>query len=467
MKIFTYLALSISWVFSSFAKPPNVVVLFADDLGYGDLACYGHPYAETPNLDKLAESGTLFKRFYVTGNWCNPSRTGLLTSRHHATMPNVAAKTGFAWRTTVMELFQDAGYVTGQFGKWHLGPDTTEGIYGLDEMKILGRHGDIPQGRDHIMYDAAIDFIERHQDKPFYVNVMGFVPHYPVNPSPQLAARFSHITVNPDDFGPQLREQFKDAIALNGNLDEGMRNYLGELWGLDYQVGRLVEKLESLGLRENTIIMFSSDNGAAPVLAAKKQLGPDVAVNPSRNMLGSSAHLRGQKHVDYEGGVRVPFIISWPAKIPSGIVNETSVISALDFLPTISSLADVSYATEWFEGEDISDIWLGGTRSRKNPIFQNDNDWEEPSSILQGNWKLFLNPDGSLELYDLSTEEHEFKNVVKHFPEIAQSLKIQLEKWNATRPQAYNRDLNNLLPDPEKKPVIIGPVASLPVDLDK
>ncbi len=460
--VFLFLVLSLP----ALARNPNIVLLFADDLGYGDLACYGHPYAETPNLDKLAEGGTMFTQFHVTGNWCNPSRTGLLTSRHHATMPNVSANTGFAWRKTVTQLFKEAGYVTGHFGKWHLGPEKSPGTYGMDEIKELGRHGDIPQGRDYIMYDAAMDFIERHKDEPFYVNVMGFVPHYPVNPSPQLAARFEHVAVDRSLFGRQMNSQFDDCVAIGGDINEGMRNYLGEIYGLDYQVGRLLSKLDELGLRENTIVIFSSDNGPAGVLAGNHPTDPALEENPSRNMLGSSEDLRGQKHVDYEGGVRVPFIISWPGSIPGGRVNRTSVISALDYLPTVCSLAGVSYDASWYEGEDISDIWLGASRSRKNPVFQNNNGWDKPSSILQGNWKLHLNPDGSIELYDLSTEEHEFRNVAKQFPEIAQSLERQLNKWNTTRPRKYNRNVDQMLPDPEVKPVVTGPVSSLPVDLN-
>ena len=243
-RTFSLLVLSVISISIQAQDKLNVVFLFADDLGYGDLASYGHPYAETPNLDKLAQQGTLFKRFYATGNWCNPSRTGILSSRQPPTMPNWADVHGFGFRETIMELFKKAGYKTGHFGKWNLGHEQSNGTYGIDEIKELGGHWDSPKGRDFIVYEAAMDFIESNKDVPFYVNVMGFVTHYPVDPSPVLAGRFNHVSVDRRLFGPQLQEQFDDCEKIGGNIDQGMRNYLGDLYGLDMQVGLLLKKLD-------------------------------------------------------------------------------------------------------------------------------------------------------------------------------------------------------------------------------
>lgn len=151
--------------------------------------------------------------------------------------------------------------------------------------------------------------------------------------------RFAHGAVDRFLFARQMNSQFDDSIEIGGDIDEGMRNYLGEIYGLDYQVGRLLSKLDELGLRKNTIVIFPSDSGAAGVPVGNHPTDSTLEENPSHSMLGSSEDLRGQKHVDYEGGVRVPFIVSWPGHISEGKINETSVVSALDYLPTVSSQA--------------------------------------------------------------------------------------------------------------------------------
>lgn len=152
---------------------PNIVMIFADDLGTGDLGCYGHPYARTPNIDRLAEEGTRFTRYYATGVTCCPSRTGFMTSRHPASYEKYMAQYGFGNRVTVTQLLRENGYATGHFGKWHIGSerDVAEGIYGLDEVDVIGSSGDPESGRDDDLFEAAIGFIERHRDRPFYVNI--------------------------------------------------------------------------------------------------------------------------------------------------------------------------------------------------------------------------------------------------------------------------------------------------------
>lgn len=186
-------------------RPPNMILLFADDLGYGDLACYGHPYAKTPNLDKLAEQGTLFREFNVTGMTCNPSRTGILSSWHpNSYALNTAdygfdqAQYGYEDHPTVMELLNDAGYKTGHFGKWHIGPVETNGTYGIDEIIVKGGGGLDPRGRDEEIYQDAIDFIVANQHTNFYMNVMGRVTHAPVNPRPELVTNANFHTLEID-----------------------------------------------------------------------------------------------------------------------------------------------------------------------------------------------------------------------------------------------------------------------------
>src|SRR4051812_32403459 len=160
---------------------PNIVFLLADDLGYADLKCYGHPYAHTPNLDQLASEGTRFTQFCMTGITCCPSRTGLMTGKFPATFREYPAGAGFGKRVTVTELLKQRGYATGHFGKWHIGTNETPGTYGIDAIDVTEgasarRHRD-GRGRDAGIFDDAIAFIEKHKQGPFYVNVWGHISH--------------------------------------------------------------------------------------------------------------------------------------------------------------------------------------------------------------------------------------------------------------------------------------------------
>jgi arylsulfatase A-like enzyme len=169
---------------------PNIVFLFSDDLGYGDLGGYGHPYAKTPALNRLAQEGARFEQFYVTGVTCNPSRTGLMTGIYPARFPQYAADFGFGDRTTVSQLLQQRGYRAGHFGKWHMGPVDDNGTYGLDTVKTIGNSRDENAGRDDDLYAAAIDFIRANRDGPFYVNIWGHATHFPVNTPDAFVAEF-------------------------------------------------------------------------------------------------------------------------------------------------------------------------------------------------------------------------------------------------------------------------------------
>jgi N-acetylgalactosamine-6-sulfatase len=422
---------------------PNFIFILADDLGYGDLACYGHPYAQTPQLDKLASEGTIFHRFYVTGVTCCPSRTGFMTSRHPASYPKYMADFGFAGRVTVTEMLQQAGYQTGHFGKWHMGPEDKDGTYGIDQIGTIGSTKTDPGGRDAGLFEAAMDFIEANKDVPFYVNVWGHITHYPVDPLPSLANRFKDVNVDRDDFGTHMQEKFDICERIGGDLNDSMRNYLGDVYSLDLQVGRLLRKIDELGLRENTIVVFSSDQGPAPVLTKNKPTDPALKQNPSRNMLGYAGGLRGGKHTQWEGGVRTPFIIRWPGNVPAGKINHSSIFSGLDWLPTVCIVAGVPLSSSTrrsnlFEGEDVSDIWLGSDRSRVDPLFWKASNVKARISMLSGDWKLHVSGD-IIELYNLATDPGECLNVQKKNPEIVSALRKQVDLWNSTLPTAYKK----------------------------
>ncbi len=435
------------------ATPPNIICLFADDLGYGDLGCYRHPYARTPNLDRLASDGMRFTQFYVTGVTCCPSRTGLMTGKHPATFAKYPAGHGFGDRVTITDLLKQAGYVTGHFGKWHIGPDETPGTYGIDSINGEGQgeggrthHTLGSLGRDAGLYADAIAFMEKNRDRPFYINVWGHISHFPVNPPPAYAERFKDIVVNESDFGPAMREKFRQVRELGGDVDQAMRNYLGDVASLDDAAGRLLNRLDELGLREKTLVAFSSDHGPAPVLTGKDlnaiaeritgQTRGDFAVN----MLGSPGPFRGGKHTQLEGGVRVPFILRWPGHVPAGRVDDTSVISGIDWMPTLCELTGAKLPAD-FDGEDTLAAWLGQTpHVRSKPLLWKTSSPGAEVAIRLDQWKLHLGRRGAEpELYDVEADPAESVNGATQHADVVKSLRAQAEAWNSKLPKAYDK----------------------------
>jgi len=417
-------------------RPPNIVFMFADDLGYGDLGCYGHPYAKTPALDQLAEDGTRFTQFYVTGVTCNPSRTGLMTGLFPARFPRYAANFGFGDRVTITELLKERGYKTGHFGKWHIGPDDADGTYGIDTVQTIGKSRDESAGRDDDVYSAAIEFIRKNKDHPFYVNVWGHATHFPVNPAPELAAEFKDVEVDRKDFPPTMQHKFDECEQIGGDLDESMRQYVADVYQIDRNVGRLLRGIDELGLRDNTIVVFSSDHGPAPIILASKG-----ARKYSNNMLGSAGIYRGGKHTQYEGGTRVPFIIRWPGHIQAGRVDTDSVCSFIDWMPTLCAIAGIEELPEHLDGEDLSAIWLGGDRQRRKSLFWKASASGSSPAIRDGKWKLHLNrrKDQEHELYDLSVDPSESNNVTEKHPDVVNRLTKKVQAWVAELPDHYEK----------------------------
>lgn len=418
-------------------RPPNIVFFFCDDLGYADIASYGHPYAKTPELDKLASEGTSFMQHYATGVTCNPSRTGLMTGLHPARFPRYAADFGFQDRVTITDLLKTRGYVTGHFGKWHIGPDdmAENGTYGLDEVRVIGNSRDANAGRDDDLTAAAIDFIKSNAGKPFYVNIWGHSTHFPVDTPARLAERFIEVKVRRRDFSETMQQKFDECIQIGGDLDDSMRQYLGDVYSIDLNVGRVLNTLDELGLRDNTIFVFSSDQGPAPVILGRGWR------EFSNNMLGYAGIHRGSKHNMYEGGVRVPFIIRWPEKIAAGRIDTENVTSFIDWMPTLASIAGVESLPGKMDGEDISDIWRGAVRERKGPLTWRVSSPNAAPVMRDGNWKLhFKNMAGSqIELYDLSVDPAESTNLADSEPEVARRMSAYLKEWLAELPEDYEK----------------------------
>lgn len=416
---------------------PNIVFLLADDLGGADLGCYGHPYARTPNIDSLARDGSRFTQFHATGATCCPTRTGLMTSWLPARYPTYPANGGFADRVTVTELLRKHGYSTGHFGKWHIGPETKPGTYGID---VIGgttdgstrKKGD-PRGRDAHIYDEAIHFIEQHRNAPFYINVWGHIPHNPVNPVDPLVARWMDLKVNDADFPEQMHQKFKDVRKAGGDVDDAMRRYLADVESLDDSVGRILKCLDDLGLREKTIVVFSTDQGADMAKAGNGGL--------RFNQMGFNGSRRGGKHTHWEGGVNVPWIVRWPGKVPAGRVDDESLLSGADWLPTLCSITGIKINDSEFDGEDTSAAWFGREiHVRQKPLLWKTSASGSESLIRDGQWKLRLptrRKDGEVELYDLTSDPAELHNVAKDHDDIVKQLRAKLESWTAALPTEY------------------------------
>ena len=447
------------------ARKPNVIFILTDDQGWNDARFAGHPYVRTPNLDKFADQGTWFRQFYVAATVCSPSRTAFMTSHsparhlvhgHFSDHASNAARSMPDWLdanvTTLPDLLKTAGYATAHFGKWHLGngdgaPGPAE--YGFDESKTVNSNG--PQLGDEskepyfrakstgLIVDETIKFIKEHKNGPFYANVWTLLPHAPLKPTPEQLKEYEALAPKADDrgFGPWMQKYLADAKDLKSQ----MQVFCASLTDLDTQLGRLFAALDEMKLADNTIIFFSSDNGAEDY-----RIG-----NAANGGVGNVGPLRARKRSMYEGGIRTFGLLRWPGRVAAGRVDETSVIGGVDFFPTICKLAGVEIpASVRPDGEDVSDIWLGATRPRAKPLHwewlftvRGEEDGYMPPmlAVRDGDWKLFTShKGGDAQLYDIPMDAAEEHDVASMHPDVVRSLTNQALAWVKTLPPSPARD---------------------------
>jgi len=417
---------------SNNAKKPNLVIILADDLGYGDVGFTGSKQIKTPRLDSLAQSGVIFKKGYVSAPVCGPSRAGLITGRNQVNFGfdnNLVSRSAqynaehFGLplsEVTIADRLKKLGYVTGLMGKWHLGdePHFQADKRGFDDIwtyphgghdyfrsqpnsgKYLSSLMSNYKTPDPITYitddtgNESVNFIRRNNNKPFFLYASFNAPHGPLQAPDEDIKRYAHIK------------------------DEKRRIYSAMVHRLDVNVGKIVDELKAQNLFNNTIIVFLSDNG-----------GPKAHKNPWT----INAPFRGSKGNLLEGGVRVPFIMSWPSKIKAG-THYTHPISALDLAPTFVKAAGGNITKkDNFDGVNL----LPFVKRNKLITRKKEMMWRftVSASILDGHWKLVRLPDRLPLLYNLKTDPSELNNVaLQHITRVNSMLKT-LGDWDMSTPQ--------------------------------
>ena len=418
---------------------PNILLILADDWGWGDLACHDHPYLKTPNLDRLAEEGTDFLQFTVASGVCSPSRAAILTGSfparhgihgHFATVESHEQRGMPDWldpRTTLLpRLLQQAGYRTAHYGKWHLTNIMVKdaplpSAYGYDDYGAYNCSG--PQMPVHDDARRTIDFIEKSHaaGKPFFINLWVHEPHTPHYPKPEFMKRF---------------EQLEEADQI----------YAAVLAHADARIGEVLATLERLGIEKDTLVIFSSDNGPENTGPASRWEMDDEATGPgfaSFASVGTTGGHRGRKRSLLQGGIGVPFIVRWPGQVPAGRTDDTTPVTAVDLLPTFCALAGVELPDGYVpDGIDQSQVLRGKTDPlRRKPIFW---EWRSASkkgenwpvaAVWQGGSKLLLGKhDSRVELFRLPSDRLEENDLGALEKEEVERLSGLLDEWRKALP---------------------------------
>ena len=434
-------------VAASAQTKPNVVFILADDLGWADLGVYGADLHETPNLDRFAASAVRFTNAYTASPVCSPTRASILTGKHparlHLTIWRESAhhppldRKLLTPRTmdhlphaevTLGEVFKQAGYVTAHVGKWHLGTaehyPQTQGydyniggtLWGAPQTFFYPYSGDRyfrePRYVPHLedgkpgeyltdrLADEAMKILERHKSQPFFLELWFHSVHTPIEGKPQKTARYEK--------------------KIKPGMNHRNAHYAAMVESLDENVGRVLAKLDALGLADNTVVVFSSDNGGF----INAWQGEKVTDNTP---------LRSGKGSLYEGGVRVPTIIRWPGVTPKGGVSDTPITS-VDFFPTLLSIAGLESSART-DGTNLTPLLRdpAAKLNREALYFHYPHYYQTTtpvSSVRVGDWKLMeYYEDGKLELYNLADDPSEKKNLAAEKPEAAQGLRERLHVW--------------------------------------
>lgn len=411
---------------------PNIILILADDLGWADLGCYGHPFHETPALDRLAREGMRFTHFHA-GPVCSPTRCNLQSGQDQARFgitqhipghrrpyallqdPEVPRQLPLEVETFA-ERLAAAGYKTGYFGKWHLGQ---QGFGPQDQgwqtaLEVKGHvqpaadkaaRKEGPRTADYLT-DLALDFIHTHRDTPFLLQVSHIAVHIPLQSRRDLVAKY--------EIKAQTSTAKKSGVPVNPD-------YAALVEELDQAVGRLVARVDAAGLGENTLIFFVSDNGG-------------LEHTQGGGVITSNSPLRGEKGTLYEGGIRVPALARWPGRVPPGALCTTPLVT-MDIYPTLVELAGAAMPA----GQPCDGVSLAAVLREPSAALARDTlYWHLPhyhhstpaGAIRRGGWKLLeFFETGALELYHVDQDPGEMTNLAKAEPARARELQKALQAW--------------------------------------
>lgn len=426
---------------------PNIIYILADDLGYGDLSCMGQQNFSTPNIDKLAAEGVLFTQHYAGCSVSAPSRSTLLTGQHtghtpirgNAELGEEGQKPIPADTYTVMKLFKENGYTTGTFGKWGLGAPDTEGapenmyvdsFYGYNCQRMahnyyphhlwdngvkveLAANDSTNEGAyaPYLIHDKAMQFITENKDNSFFLYYASVLPHAELRLPEEEIAPFS------GKYLPEKIYSGKDngvKQGAYGSQTESHAAFVAMITLLDKQVGDVMQHLENLGIADNTLIIFTSDNG------------PHIEGGADPHYFDSNGELQGLKRDLYEGGIRVPFIAKWAGRISPNTTNA-HVSAFWDFLPTVADILDVE-TPQQIDGISFLPSLLGNTsQQEQHPyLYWEFHEQGGRQAVRYGDWKgviYNLDKGGEMELYNLGTDIQESNNVALQYPEIVEEIK--------------------------------------------
>ena len=414
-------------------KRPNIVFIMADDLGYGDVGCYGQDRIQTPNIDRLADEGTRFTQCYAGSSVCAPSRSCLMTGLHNGhTRVRDNIPHGVFLRpddVTVAEVLKQAGYTTGAVGKWSLGNPGTWGVpnyqgfddwfghlnqdqahfyypdylWDNDTVKLLpgNRGGERGQYTHDLFTDRALQFIGNNASNPFFLYVAYTIPHYSDYPQDTPLSQ-----VVPSD------EPYSDK-----DWPQTEKNYAAMVTRMDRDVGRILDHIADLGLDENTLVFFTSDNG------------PMRTESHDPDFFNSAGGFRGLKRDLYEGGIRVPMIARWPGHVPAGRVSD-QVWAFWDIMPTFAEIAGLPAPKE-IDGLSMVPTLLGQEQQDEHAYLYWDYGHVRDvymRAIRWGDWKgLRIGSDAPIELYNIAKDPGEKNNVAAAHPEVVDQIAAYME----------------------------------------
>ena len=442
-------------------QKPNIIFLIADDAGYGDFGCYGQKIFNTPNIDRMASEGMLFTQHYSGSTVCAPSRSSLMTGQHtgHTFIRgNKGMKPEGQYPIPdslhiLPELLQKAGYVTGGFGKWGLGGPGTEGDpvnQGFDEWfgyncqslahnyypeylwhnrDTIFLHGNDNRGTSQFSHDIihlkAIDFIEKNKDKTFFLFLPYTIPHAEILvPDDSLfekyRSKFEETPYKGVDDGPRYRK------GPYGSQDYPRAAFAAMMERLDLAVGDIMNKIDDLGIGDNTLFIFTSDNG------------PHLEGGADPDFFNSNGILRGYKRDLYEGGIRVPFIVRWPKEVQSGI--KTGHISAFwDIMPTFCEIAGINTPEKSDGLSFLPTLKQEGIQNKHPYLFWEFYEQGGKQAVRLDQWKgIRLNikdhPDNPIELYNLSEDPEELNDISADHPDIVNKIELIMQEAHIPSP---------------------------------